>query len=116
MTTTTALQALTACQAACERVIEQEGAVHFGIDFTALLGSVRAALSAAQDAPAEPIDMVLYCPNCGMQHIDGPEVTLDKCIYSDPDWDNPPHRSHKCDGCGHIWRPADVPTNGVAEV
>ncbi len=24
-----------------------------------------------------------------------------------------PHRSHLCHGCGHIWRPADVPTNGV---
>src|SRR5574340_600312 len=23
-------------------------------------------------------------------------------------WDNPPHRSHLCHGCGHIWRPADV--------
>ncbi|MBQ1761965.1 MAG: hypothetical protein IIZ92_03575 [Aquincola sp.] len=64
----------------------------------------------------QPVDMVLHCPACGMQHIDGPEVTLNKCIYSDPDWDNLPHRSHKCDGCGHIWRPADVPTNGVAAV
>lgn len=26
------------------------------------------------------------------------------------------HRSHLCHGCGHIWRPADVPTNGVAAV
>lgn len=32
----------------------------------------------------------------------------------------PDHRSHLCrpedGGCGHIWRPADVPTNGVAAV
>ena len=32
----------------------------------------------------------------------------------------PAHRSHLCrpedGGCGHIWRPADVPTNGVAAV
>lgn len=32
----------------------------------------------------------------------------------------PSHRSHLCrpedGGCGHIWRPADVPTNGVAAV
>jgi hypothetical protein len=31
-------------------------------------------------------------------------------------WDNPPHRSHLCHGCGHVWRPADVPTNGVATI
>ena len=26
------------------------------------------------------------------------------------------HRSHLCHGCGHIWRPADVPTEGVAHI
>ena len=31
-------------------------------------------------------------------------------------WNNPPHRSHLCHSCGHIWRPADVPTNGVAAI
>lgn len=31
-------------------------------------------------------------------------------------WTNPPHCSHLCQKCGCIWRPADVPTNGVAEV
>lgn len=49
------------------------------------------------------IDMVLHCPACGLQHLD--EAT--------DAWSNPPHRSHLCLGCGHIWRPADVPTNGV---
>jgi len=58
----------------------------------------------------EPIDMVLHCPACGMQHVDAPQ---DHPL--DP-WLNPPHRSHLCKGCGHIWRPADVPTNGVAAV
>lgn len=37
-------------------------------------------------------------------------------MYAGGAWDNPPHRSHKCSGCGHIWRPADVCTNGVAAV
>lgn len=73
------------------------------------------------DLPAEvavlPIDMVLYCPNCGMQHIDQPEnFTTDE--DASEVWENPPHRSHLCrtedGGCGTIWRPADVPTNGVA--
>lgn len=54
-----------------------------------------------------PLDMVLFCPACGLQHVDEP--TPGK-------WDNPPHRSHLCAGCGHIWRPADFPTNGVTEI
>lgn len=73
-----------------------------------------AALSApAQDAP--PIDMLLHCPACGMQHIDAPEPHLLGAVDLTT-WHNPAHRSHLCHGCGHIWRPADVPTNGVAAV
>jgi predicted RNA-binding Zn-ribbon protein involved in translation (DUF1610 family) len=68
-----------------------------------------------------PIDMILHCPNCGLQHIDAPEDERDEPIHEGDQvtdtvvvgWDNPPHRSHLCHGCGHIWRPADVPTNGV---
>jgi hypothetical protein len=58
--------------------------------------------------PAVPIPMVLHCPKCGTQHIDEPT----------PEWPNPPHRSHLCSNpdCGTIWRPADVPTVGVARV
>jgi hypothetical protein len=56
-----------------------------------------------------PIPMVLHCPKCGMQHIDAPDERT-------PDWKNEPHRSHLCHGCGTIWRPADVPTTGVASV
>lgn len=58
---------------------------------------------------AEPIPMILHCPACGLQHIDEPDERT-------PDWSNPPHRSHLCHGCGHIWRPADVPTTGVAAI
>ncbi|TBR76167.1 MAG: hypothetical protein EPN64_09160 [Burkholderiaceae bacterium] len=46
-----------------------------------------------------------------MQHIDTPEHWGGKVET---------HRSHLCvpaaGGCGHIWRPADVPTNGVIAV
>lgn len=70
-----------------------------------------------------PIDMVLHCPACGAQHIDAPESPGEYTLRGyDPlgavalAWTNPPHRSHLCHGCGHIWRPADVPTNGVAAV
>ena len=69
---------------------------------------------------ASPIDMVLHCPVCGAQHIDAPDHPYyggksDGNGFT-PRWDNPPHRSHLCHECGHIWRPADVPTNGVAEI
>jgi len=80
---------------------------------------------------AKPIDMVLHCPACGLQHIDAPDY--EKPAYFDasrgevitgPDrrpseglpWTNPPHRSHLCHNCGFIWRPADVATNGVLAV
>lgn len=83
------------------------------------------------ELPVKPIDMVLHCPACGMQHIDAPKPCdmgmgceqAGVCYASavgQPErctaWDNPPHRSHLCHGCGHIWRPADVPTNGVQAV
>lgn len=80
---------------------------------------------------AAPIDMVLHCPECGMQHIDsdarngkmhavGCNISCGigwtcSCTFGLL-WTNPPHRSHLCHGCGHIWRPADVPTNGVQAI
>jgi hypothetical protein len=70
----------------------------------------RVLASAAYTATAPaPIPMLLYCPNCGQQHIDEPDERT-------PDWTNPPHRSHLCHDCGCIWRPADVPTNGVGAI
>jgi len=69
------------------------------------------------------VDMILFCPKCGMQHIDKPDD--DVSLGSGPmparrmtaeRWTNPPHRSHLCHGCGHIWRPSDVHTNGVAKI
>lgn len=53
-----------------------------------------------------PIDMLLFCPNCLAQHIDEPHG----------EWTNPPHRSHECQECKHVWRPADLATNGVREL
>src|SRR5438046_621572 len=52
-----------------------------------------------------PVAMVLFCPACGLQHIDA----------ADPErgWENKPHRTHLCYGCSHHFRPADVPTEGV---
>ena len=55
-----------------------------------------------------PIRMILFCPSCGAQHVDAPDPANG--------WHDPPHLSHLCAVCGHIWRPADVPTSGVAEI
>lgn len=66
-----------------------------------------------------PIDMVLHCPQCHKQHIDRNEgagmLAEDVLSYGEP-WRNRPHRSHLCHHCRFVWRPADVPTNGVAAV
>lgn len=67
----------------------------------------------------KPIDMILHCPRCHLQHIDAPEMfeaTIGIDTDGRPDWHNPPHRSHLCHGCGCIWRPADVATNGVRAI
>lgn len=70
----------------------------------------------------EPINIVLHCPECGLQHIDAESRCAEcpggncMCVRQGEKWTNPPHRSHLCHGCGCIWRPADVATNGVAAV
>lgn len=100
------------------------GGLHSNTVREACRAGLKAALAAAPQpssapAPAEPIDMVLHCPKCGLQHIDEPEPELGPNFDGSGDallWPNPPHRSHLCHGCGHIWRPADVPTNGVKAV
>lgn len=53
-----------------------------------------------------PVRMLLFCPQCGTQHVDAPDPARN--------WSNPPHRSHECQHCLHVWRPADVATTGVA--
>ena len=91
------------------------------------------------EGDAKPFDMILSCPECGMLHVDEPEpdVCQDchhaanrhpfstaqiRCHCVDCpcimffEWTNPPHKSHLCHCCGTIWRPSDVPTNGVASI
>jgi len=55
-----------------------------------------------------PVDMILFCPRCYEQHVDE--------LQPEKGWDNPPHRSHECQHCGFVWRPADIATNGVREI
>lgn len=54
---------------------------------------------------SKPVDMLLFCPECHYQHVDGPDLSAE--------WCDPAHKSHSCFRCGCVWRPADVPTNGV---
>lgn len=88
--------------------------------FHALIDETCAAIASPAAGVTQPINMVLHCPRCGVQHIDAPEPDKvryeDGVAYNPPGWTNPPHRSHLCHDCGHVWRPADVPTNGVAAV
>jgi hypothetical protein len=55
-----------------------------------------------------PIPLLLFCPRCDRQHVDAPQP--------EKDWTNPPHRSHECQACGYVWRPADVATTGVRTI
>jgi len=49
----------------------------------------------------QPIPMLLWCPECGERHID------------EGDYATKSHHTHACQHCGHVWRPAVVPTCGV---
>jgi hypothetical protein len=65
----------------------------------------RRCLELVAEQVPKPVEMVLHCPSCGMQHIDKPDEAAGGT--------NPPHRSHLCGSCGYIWRPADIATCGV---
>ncbi len=49
-----------------------------------------------------PVPMLLACPACDVKHVDEDE------------WATRPHRTHLCGACGALFRPALVPTIGVA--
>lgn len=51
-----------------------------------------------------PLPIITHCPNCARQHVDRDE------------WVTRKHRTHRCEHCTHEWRPANVPTVGVAEL
>lgn len=71
---------------------------------TMRLYTAAVAKAAGVPAPAEtpaPVEMLLYCPECGARHID------------DGEFETKPHHTHACQECGMCWRPAVVPTVGV---
>lgn len=97
-----------------------------------IFSTCRQMMKCVWDAAKEfyqpkPMDAVLWCPKCFEQHIDEdrPEVCEScgfeedahhdvdaRCSVFEP-WLNPPHKSHRCNFCNHVWRPAEGPTNGV---
>lgn len=68
-------------------------------------------IAKVRQEPQAPIPMLLFCPMCHTKHIDEGEFATRA------------HHSHACQGhvtddgvrrhCGHVWRPALVPTVGV---
>ena len=84
----------------------------------------------------ERLDIILFCPECGEQHVDEAKPDIcERCgvpkeyhaLALVPSqyghvcdnftaWLNPPHKSHRCHGCNTVWRPADFCTNGVAMI
>lgn len=72
----------------------------------------RARVKAEAWRQMTPIDMELFCPECGKQHLDAGEFTTRV------------HRKHLCEntpegprtGCGHLWQPFQEPTRGVLKV
>lgn len=92
----------------------EEKACAFGIDARVPVSSLCSAILAERSkrnlaiAEPSPIDMLLFCPRCAYQHVDAPEP--------ETGWLNPVHKSHRCKACGYVWRPANVPTNGVATI
>ena len=49
----------------------------------------------------DPVPMLLWCPECKARHVDVGEFATKV------------HHTHACQSCGHVWRPAIVPTVGV---
>lgn len=98
----------------CCKGFERSDGAMMHSDTCSVFGAARrlpqaSAPEAGLGEVGKPIDMILHCPKCHVQHIDEAGGEWDGKA-----WDNPPHKSHLCLACGHIWRPADVPTNGVA--
>lgn len=72
-----------------------------GIGFVAgLLVRSRFPTRVSVSVP-EVVPMILHCPECSERHVDAGEFA------------SKPHHTHACQECGHVWRPAKLPTVGV---
>jgi hypothetical protein len=104
----------------------------------AMRAAVTHALRVAMLETVHALPMRLDCPACHRPHVDAPEPVREcganggrgcsikpcgpnrelQCAFcgSPPRWDNPPHTSHECQHCGHMWRPSDALTTGVLDL
>ncbi len=75
------------------------------LQFSRACAGLEVMLYRALEKLARPVPMLLFCPQCGAQHVDAPTAT----------WDNPPHRTHECQACKYLWRPSNTATTGVRD-
>lgn len=68
---------------------------------------ISPASAMAEYLAAGSTPMILKCPVCKGRHIDEPNEAIG--------WTNPPHKTHLCTHCGHLWRPHEYPTVGVSD-
>ena len=123
MNTPTIEQIMSCCVEAGQRLgvsVKEPPAIELA-EMAPYLQTLATVILERHSVGQKPIDMLLFCPMCHTQHIDAPEQG--QLISGGPNagrvrpgWTNPPHRSHLCHSCGCIWRPADVPTNGVGKI
>lgn len=83
--------------------IQKQPNISRGIRLTDKAFPERKAQPTSPISSDEPvgIPMRLNCPECRELHIDEGEFA------------KKPHHTHACQACGHVWRPAIVPTTGV---
>lgn len=73
----------------------------FKVEIANLKAHVERLTQANLDLQLKQTDMLLWCPECHERHID------------EGDFETKEHHTHACQHCGHVWRPAIVPTRGV---
>ena len=92
--------AMTRARALIEKVRDEggDGGTLVAFPYESLLELVAAMV---ERGAIDPIPMLLWCPFCRLRHIDKGEFATKV------------HHTHACQGCGHVWRPAVLPTVGV---
>jgi hypothetical protein len=66
-------------------------------------------ITALQRSVNDPIPLILHCPACHLQHVDVDDESGKWATER-------VHRTHRCLGCQHEWRPANRYTVGVREL
>jgi hypothetical protein len=95
------LWALENIRSALNVVNDPRAIVNAVLDTRAKLRAATQALESLSNVEAQPIPMLLWCPECGQRHIDIPP------------FDTKLHHTHACQHCGMVWRPAICNTKGV---